>query len=216
MEDGQTAEELTPEKEGFTFAGWYATPQMSRLYDFSKPVTKDTDIFAGFVSYVEDTRTFAIVGSGASEVLAESNWGAVIGDAQTMTKEDNAEANVYTITVDLEKGDQFQFAINGSWEDQRGYGYMDTIEKDGTNYFKNAGGLGDAGVKKANIEVAVAGSYTFYLTTYPGEDYYDTEDAYYKESSKENFNMNPYDTISWTYNGESGSSDAADGEAEAE
>lgn len=200
--DGECAEEFTPEKEGYTFVAWYATPQMSRKYDFGARITEDIDLYAGFVSYVEDTRTFAVVGSGESPVLAESNWGEVIGAAQTMTKEENGEANSYTITLDLEAGDQFQFAINGSWEDQRGFGYMTTIEQDGVEYFKNSGGIGETSAKKANIEVAVSGNYTFTLTTYPGEDIYDTEDAYYTEETKENFNMNPYDTITWTYQGE--------------
>lgn len=200
--DGTCAEDFTPEKEGETFIGWYATPQMSRKYDFGTQIKEDTDLYAGFTSYVEDTRTFAIVGSGTGAVLAESDWGAVIGEAQTMTKEENSEANVYTITLDLYAGDQFQFAINGSWEDQRGFGYMTTIAQDGTEYFKNSGGIGETGAKKSNIEVAVSGNYTFTLTTYPGEDVYDTEDSYYTEETKENFNMNPYDTITWTYNGE--------------
>ena len=95
--DGACAEEFTPEKAGETFVGWYATPQMSRKYDFGTQVKEDTALYAGFTSYVEDTRTFVIVGSGTSAVLAESDWGAVIGEAQTMTKEENDEANVYTI-----------------------------------------------------------------------------------------------------------------------
>lgn len=103
--DGACAEEFTPEKAGETFVGWYATPQMSRKYDFGTQVKEDTALYAGFTSYVEDTRTFVIVGSGTGAVLAESDWGAVIGEAQTMTKEENDEANVYTITLDLEAGD---------------------------------------------------------------------------------------------------------------
>ena len=101
VEDGACAEEYVPEKEGYTFAGWFATPQMSHKFDFTTAITADTDIFAGFVSYQEDTRKFAIVGSGTSPVLLESNWGAVIGDAQTLTKEVDPDANVYTITLDL-------------------------------------------------------------------------------------------------------------------
>jgi hypothetical protein len=182
--------------------GWYATPELTRVFDPTKAIEEDTSLYAGFAQYTEDTRDFYIVGSGESEVLAESNWGAVTGDAQKMTKEDNAEANVYTITVKLEEGDQFQFAMDGSWGDQRGYGYLATTEQDGTTYFKNSGSLGDAAVKKSNIEVAVAGTYTFTLTTYPSEDVYDTEDEYYTEETKENFNMNPYDTITFTYDGE--------------
>ena len=76
VEDGACAEEYVPEKEGYTFAGWFATPQMSHKFDFTTAITADTDIFAGFVSYQEDTRKFAIVGSGTSPVLLESNWGA--------------------------------------------------------------------------------------------------------------------------------------------
>ena len=203
VEDGACAEEFVPEKEGYVFAGWYATPQMSHVFDFSSAITEDTSVFAGFVSYVEDTRSFAIVGSGKSTVLMESNWGNVIGEAQTMTKEDVEGANVYTITVDLLEGDEFQFAIDTSWGDQRGYGYLTTIEQDGVEYFANSGGLGETGVKKSNIKVAVSGNYTFTLTTYPGEDTYDTSDAYYSDAKKENFNYNAYDRITWTYNGES-------------
>lgn len=206
---GGTVEEYTPEKEGYTFAGWYATPQMSHRFDFATAITEDTSVFAGFVSYTEDTRTFAIVGSGKSSVLMESNWGSVIGDAQTMTKTDSEGENIYTLTVDLEAGDEFQFAMDSSWANQRGYGYLTTIEQDGVEYFANAGGLGDTGVKRSNIKVAVSGNYTFYLTTYPGEDTYDTEDSYYTEEGKENFNYNAYDTITWTYNGAGDSGEAA-------
>lgn len=201
--DGASVEEYTPEKEGYTFAGWFATPQMSHKFDFSAAITDDTSVFAGFVSYVEDTRSFAILGSGKSAVMMESNWGAVIGEAHTMTKEDVEGENRYTITVDLEAGDEFQFAVDSSWADQRGYGYLATIEQDGVEYFENSGGLGDSGVKKSNIKVAIAGNYTFTLTTYPGEDTYDTGDSYYSEENKENFNYNAYDSITWTYNGES-------------
>jgi uncharacterized repeat protein (TIGR02543 family) len=200
---GENLEEYVPEKEGYTFVGWYATPQMSHKFDFSQQISADTDLFAGFVSYVEDTRTFAVVGSGTSPVLLESNWGAVIGEAQSMTKEAVDGANVYTITLDLEEGDEFQFAIDSSWHDQRGYGYLDTISLDGTDYFQNSGSLGEASTKRSNMKCAVAGNYTFTLTTYPGEDEYETDNANYSEDNKEAFNINPYDVITWTYNGAS-------------
>lgn len=203
VEDGALLEEYVPEKEGYTFAGWFATPQMSHRFDFETAITQNTSVFAGFVSYVEDTRTFVILGSGKSPVLMESSWGSVVGDAQTMQKEENPEANIYTITLDLEEGDEFQFAMNSAWENQRGYGYLNTITKDEVEYFANSGGLGDTGVKRANIKVKVPGNYTFTLTTYPGEDTYDTTASSYSEDNKENFNINPYDSITWVYNGES-------------
>lgn len=199
--DGACATEYIPEKEGYIFAGWFATPQMSHEFDFGAPVTEDVSVFAGFVSYVEDTREYAIVGSGTSPVLLESSWGAFIGDAQKMEKLESDTENTYVITLDLNAGDEFQFAINTSWNAQRGYGYLDTISLDGTDYFQNSGSLGEASTKRSNIKCAVAGNYTFTLTTYPGEDEYETENANYSEENKEAFNINPYDKITWTYNG---------------
>lgn len=210
---GECVKEYTPEKDGSIFVGWFATPQMSHKFDFTQAVTEDTSVFAGFVTYVEDTREFAIVGSGTSPVLLESSWGAVIGDAQKMTKEDSDTENRYTITLDLNEGDQFQFAMDSSWGDQRGYGYLTEIELDGVDYFENSGSLGDTGAKRANIKCAVAGNYTFTLTTYPGEDTYETGDASYTEENKEAFNINPYDTITWTYNG-AASADAGEVETD--
>ncbi|MGN0342809.1 MAG: InlB B-repeat-containing protein [Roseburia sp.] len=206
--DGECVEEFTPEKDGYIFVGWFATPQMSHRFDYTLGITDDTSVFAGFVSYVEDDREFAIVGSGTSPVLVESNWGKVIGEAQMMTKEDCENANIYTITVDLNAGDEFQFAINTEWNHQRGYGYLETISQDGVEYFKNSGGLGETSTKRSNIKCAISGNYTFTLTTYPGEDVYETDNANYKEDNKEAFNINPYDTITWTYNGEGQSANA--------
>lgn len=198
---GTCVEEYTPQKDGFTFAGWFATPQMSHKFDFATEITEDTDLFAGFVSYQEDTRTYAILGSGSSPLMMESNWGKTINEGHMMVKEDNDQANVYTITLDLNEGDEFQFAIDSDWHNQRGYGYLDTISKDGKDYFANAGSLGEASTKRANIKCAVSGNYTFTLTTYPAEDVYETDAASYTEDNKEAFNISLYDTITWTYNG---------------
>lgn len=206
VEKGGVLEEYTPEKDGYTFVGWFATPKMSHRFDFTKEITGDTQVFAGFVSYVEDTREYSIVGSGTSPLLMSSNWGAKIEKEHAMTREKVEGANVYTITLDLEAGDEFQFAINSSWHNQRGYGYLDTIAKDGKEYFENSGSLGEASTKRSNIKCAVAGNYTFTLTTYPGEDDYETNNSSYSEDNKEAFNINPYDIITWTYNGESASS----------
>ncbi len=202
VKKGEAANIETPEKEGYTFVAWYTSPKKTRRFDMEQKITEDTKIYAGFASYKEDTRDFYIVGGGTSAVLTESNWGAVVGDNQKFTKEANAEANVYTYTVELKAGDEFQFATNEKWEDQRGFGYLDSVQADGTTYFKKTDGLGATDAKKSNIQVLVDGSYTFTLVTYPAEDVYDTNDSYYTEETKESFNMNPYDTITFVYNGQ--------------
>lgn len=199
VKSGELATEYVPEKGDQVFMGWFATPSLSHEFDFTTPITADTGIFGGFMENVEDTRTFAIVGSGTSPLLSVSSWGKTINEEHYMEKSENE--NVYSITLDLCEGDEFQFAIDSSWNNQRGGGYMTTTSLDGTDYFNVAGGLSDDS-KKSNIKCAVSGNYTFTLTTYPGADVYDTENSYYSEETKENYNYNPYDKIEWTYNGE--------------
>jgi len=199
VKSGEQATEYVPEKENQVFMGWFATPSLAHAFDFTKPITEDTGVFAGFMENVVDTRTFAIVGSGTSPLLSVSSWGKTINEEHFMTKSENE--NVYSITLDLCEGDEFQFAIDSSWSDQRGGGYMSTTALDGKDYFVVSGGLSDNS-KKSNIKCAVSGNYTFTLTTYPGADVYDTENSYYTEDTKENYNSNPYDKIEWTYNGE--------------
>lgn len=199
VKSGELATEYVPEKENQVFMGWFATPSLAHEFDFTNPITGDVGVFAGFMENVEDTRTFAIVGSGTSPLLSVSSWGKTINEEHYMTKSENE--NVYSITLDLCEGDEFQFAIDSSWNNQRGGGYMTTTSLDGKDYFVVSGGLSDSN-KKSNIKCAVTGNYTFTLTTYPGADVYDTENSYYTEDTKENYNSNPYDKIEWTYNGE--------------
>lgn len=196
---GMSAEEFVPEKEGQVFMGWFATPSLSHAFDFTSEIKTDTSVFAGFMEDVEDTRTFAIVGSGTSSLLSSSSWGKVINEEHYLTKDENT--NVYTITLDLAEGDEFQFAIDSSWSAQRGGGYLETDSLNGTTYFNVSGGITSAS-QKANIKCLVSGNYTLTLTTYPGADVYDTENSYYTEETKENYNSNPYDKITWTYNGD--------------
>lgn len=197
---GSKVEEYVPTKEGYEFVGWFATPQMSHSFDFTAALTADTSIFGGFVQYKEDTREFAIVGNGKSPLLLASSWGATINEEHKLTK--NPDVNEYSITLDLYEGDEFQFAIDTSWKNQRGYGYLTSIEQDGVEYFANSGAYGDSTVKRSNIKAAVAGNYTFTLTTHPADDTYETNNANYTEENKENFNVNPYDNITFTYNGD--------------
>lgn len=199
VKNGTAATEYIPEKGDQVFMGWFATPSLAHEFDFSQPITQDTDIFAGFMENIEDTRSFAILGSGTSPLLSVSSWGKTINEEHYMTK--SADENVYSITLDLNEGDEFQFAIDTQWSNQRGGGYMVKTDIDGTDYFSVSGGLSE-GSQKSNIKCVKSGNYTFTLTTYPGADVYDTENSYYTDETKENYNSNPFDKIDWTYNGE--------------
>ena len=198
--EGGTATSWTPEKEGQTFVGWFATPTMSVEFDFSKPITENTKVFAGFSAYAEDTRTWAIVGSGKGDLLLSSNWGKVISDAHILEKTGD---NEYSITIDLYAGDEFQFAINTSWHHKRGFGYLETVkDASGNEAFTGSGGIGETAAKGQNIKVAMDGNYTITLHTHPGDDYYDESNANYSEANKEVFNLSDFDKITWVRNGD--------------
>lgn len=202
VEEGKMASDWTPVVEGYTFQDWYGTPTFTHEFDFSTPITANTSVFGMFISneVVEDTRDFYVVGSGTSPLLVESNWGKVVNDSMKLTKA--SDKNEYTITMDLYAGDQFQFAINSSWHNQRGVGYLKEFELNGEEVFKNPGSAYGNSSKRSNIEVKKSGNYTFTLTTHPNLDYYDTENANYTEAGKENFNLSDYDTITWVRNGD--------------
>lgn len=202
VEKGEKVTSWTPTKEGFTFVKWYGEPTLTHVFDFNTPIVSNTSVFAGFqAEMVPDTREFAVVGSGTSPLLVSSNWGKVINDEHKMTKAEGA--NEYTITLDLNEGDQFQFAINTSWENQRGFGYLEkTTLDDGTTVFSGTGTIGENSAKRNNIKVELSGNYTFTLTTHPADDTYETNHPSYTEASKENFNVNPYDKITWVRNGD--------------
>lgn len=197
---GGSAAAWTPEKEGQTFVGWFATPSMSVEFDFGKPINENTKIFAGFSAYAEDTRSWAIVGSGKGDLLQSSNWGKVITDAHRLEKIGD---NTYSITLDLYAGDEFQFAINSEWHHKRGYGYLDSaVDASGSEVFSGSGGIGETAAKGQNIKVAQDGCYTLTLQTHPGDDYYDEGNASYSEANREVFNLNDFDRITWVRTGD--------------
>lgn len=203
VKEGDKAVKWTPTKENYTFVDWYATPNFAHTFPFDEPITENKSAFAQWTSAVqsEDTRTYYIVGSGTSPILLASNWGKVFDDTTVMTKA--ADKNEYTYTLDLQKDDLFQFAINESWHNQRGYGYLDTLElADGTVAFSGTGTIGDNSSFRQNIKCEYAGNYTFTLTTHPDDDTYETNHQSYTEENKEAFNINPLDKITWVRNGD--------------
>ena len=202
VEDGKTVESYVPEKDGgYEFVAWYSTPSKNHTFDFTKPITEDTGVFAGFTLFEADDREFYVVGSGTSTLLMGSNWGKNITDAHKLTKDPGK--NEYSITLDLLAGDEFQFAINSSWENKRGFGYLESLTlADGTEVFSGQGSVYDESTKGANIKVVLSGNYTLTLTTHPADDYYNTSAPTYTEESKEVYNLSTYDTIRWVRNGD--------------
>ncbi len=198
---GGVASKFEPEKEnGYDFVNWFATPSKSHVFDFSEELTKNTSVYAGFSKYQADTRSYYIVGSGTSKLLFESNWGKVITDDHAMTK--TADKNEYKITCDVKEGDEFQFAIDTGWRNQRGFGYMAKLADNGTEMFTGNGSVYSENAKTTNIKCLYSGNYTFTLRTYPGDDYYNTAGNGYSEEKKENYNMGTYDKIDWVRNGD--------------
>ena len=152
VESGKTVEEWDPTSEvtDKTFGGWYIEPSLAHEFDFTVAITKDTNIYGKFTSYVEDTRTWVLAGSGSSSILKSSNWGVVVNEEHKLVKEEVAGENVYAITFDAFVGDQFQFMMpvyneddSISWGVQRGGAYVQTlVDEDGTETFSAGGGLG--------------------------------------------------------------------------
>lgn len=126
VEIGSLVKDWTPKVSGKEFLGWYSNPGCTVKFDFSKPITAETEIFASFktTGVVDEEPVYAdyyLVGKGVGD-LRVSNW-----DQQTsaqklgMTDIGNAK---YSITIDFYAGDAFQICYNLSWEGQMGIGYV--------------------------------------------------------------------------------------------
>ena len=204
VEAGGKATEWEPEKEGYTFVEWYATPDMIHVFDFNNVITQDTTVYGYFAAdtFEEDTRSFYILGSSSDEnsVLYGTNYKIGDASAQKLTKAVKTGVNEYTITLDLYLGDSFQFAINDDFENQRGFGYFDEAAADG--YFEGKPNFLDPNPRKADVVVDQAGNYTLTLTTHPWSDQYETTHTSYTEAEKENYNYNVEDTITFVRNGD--------------
>lgn len=204
VKEGEKVASWTPSKDGYIFEGWYATPNFSHKFDFDSAISENKSVYAQWSSAQQsaDTREFYILGSGTSKILAASSWGkGVFDDTMKMTKA--ADKNEYTYTVDLQKGDEFQFAIDKDWRNQRGFGYLKSLTlEDGTEVFSGAATIGENAAYRMNIKCELAGNYTFTLTTHPDDDTYETNNSSYSEADKEKFNINSLDSITWVRNGD--------------
>ena len=202
VEKGGHATYWEPEaKEGMEFSDWYVDAGLNRVFDFEgESITADRNLYAGYVAVgTDDTRTWAIVGSGQGDILSSSAWGTVITDVHMLEKTEGE--NEFTITLDLYEDDQFQFATDTSWMNQRGFGYIPladrtmTVDGEEVTPFSGGGGIGETADKQSNIIVDYPGNYTFTLTTYPDEDYYDDN------VNNGLVSISNFDTITYEYNG---------------
>ena len=202
VEEGGYAAYWEPEaKEGMEFSDWYVDAGLNRVFDFEgEAITADRNLYAGYVAVgTDDTRTWAIVGSGQGDILSSSAWGTVITDVHMLEKTEGE--NEFTITLDLYEDDQFQFATDTSWMNQRGFGYIPladrtmTVDGEEVTPFSGGGGIGETADKQSNIIVEYPGNYTFTLTTYPDEDYYDDN------VNNGLVSISNFDTITYEYNG---------------
>ncbi len=165
-------------QEGFEFLGWYETPTLleSSKKDLANTTySEDKTLYGSFKSLnvKEDTRVWYIVGTGASQILMDSNWA---GDVEASVKEacqlkaTGKATNEFSITLDLFAGDQFQIIHDWAWEGQRGYGYFTSVDE---TQVEGGGSLGGSS-KTANANVVVDGNYTITLTTDPDNEAMDT------------------------------------------
>ena len=165
IDKGSKVTSWTPEAENKTFTGWYAEASLTQAFDFDKAIEADTDIFAAFKSdeFVEDTNSYYLIGTGSGDML-KANWDHANAEANlTMTKEDVAGANVYSITLTMYAGDIFQICFGGNWDGQVGIGLIEGAEYcDGVNFYDNmtytAADKKVAQVKNADGEVVFIGS----------------------------------------------------------
>ncbi len=199
VEKGTKIESWTPTSESGEFDGWYAEASRETPFDFSKEITEDTDIFAKFKSneFVADPNEYYLVGTGAGD-MKDSNWDPTNAkNILNMTRETVDGANVYTITLLLYAGDQFQICYGGSWNGQQGIGFVEGVKYvDGTHPTKGEATAEDKLVARVddaegepifwgfeengktyepwNIKLADGrdGIYKITLTTYPGQTSY--------------------------------------------
>ena len=165
IDKGSKVTSWTPEAENKTFTGWYAEASLTQAFDFDKAIEADTDIFAAFKSdeFVQDTNSYYLIGAGSGD-MGKANWDHVNAEANlTMTKEDVAGANVYSITLTMYAGDMFQICFGGNWDGQVGIGLIEGAEYcDGVNFYDNmtytAADKKVAQVKNADGEVVFIGS----------------------------------------------------------
>ena len=130
----------TPEKEGYTFSGWYtAAGSEGSLYDFTKPVTTDTKLYAHWQKNTEFiTVTFDAAGGECATTSVQVEKGSTITEQLPVATRSNYTFDGWYIG-DVKVTSQTQFSENttvvAKWT---GVTYNITYELDGgTNATSN-------------------------------------------------------------------------------
>ena len=179
IDKGSKASSFTPTLANSDFINWYIDSSLNTEYNFEEEVNENISLYAKF-------RKFYVVGTGTSKILSSNTL-----DNSTLLKYDS-ENECYTITLDLNEGDQFMFASTLDFDFPRGITYLtNTADNEGQERFS----MGDLVSFDAYINVDVKGKYNFYLFTNPSSDEYDTENEQYSAENKDKFNYNSSDYI---------------------
>ncbi len=141
VEKGTKLTSWTPEAPAEkAFDGWFAEASRTTAFNFDTAIEADTDIFAKFTStaFEADETQYYLIGAGAGD-MGKANWDHANAAANlAFTKEDVANANVFSITITMYAGDMFQICHDGSWDGQVGIGYVAGAEYcDGVNFYDN-------------------------------------------------------------------------------
>lgn len=150
-----------PQKDGFTFDGWFITPTNNTPYDFTKALDEDAKAYAHWTdnNYVDD-RDWVIVGNMLS-------WDDALTDSHFTKKQ--GTNNVFELTMDLHVDDEFQLTVlleNGTlaYKSNGARACGSNLSKDAEEYMEAKGNGLDAAAN-TNILVKKDGNYTLTLTT---------------------------------------------------
>ncbi len=148
---------------GGTFINWYADPGCIEIFDFTQPITKNTEIYASF------KRTGSSGGSGEYVMPDYYLVGSGLGDLKASAWNEKEPpmslglqdmgGGIYSIDVIIYAGDSFQICHDGSWDGQVGASNLVGIDEN--NEVKDANG---------NVVFYAGGQFGTDITLAEGQD----------------------------------------------
>ena len=124
---GSLVSDWVPTVAGKEFIAWYSNPGCTTEFDFTKPITKETEIFASFKTVsgggvVDDVEPadYYLMGTGKGSLKYASWQNHNVSAIKVGMSE--VSGGKYTITIDFYAGDAFQICTGGNWDAQMGLG----------------------------------------------------------------------------------------------